>query len=100
MVLPLSRFLGRQLEQNYSSKPPYPALEERNVACRPLRRDLPGGAPHVDDARGRHATPPVENLVLVEPYPHPRPDRRRLLLVAALQNLLGLRVPVLYRDHL
>src|ERR687883_1830911 len=64
-----------------------------------LLTDLPDDPVHVDDARRRHATPPVEDPVLVETYPHPRPDGRRTLLVTALQNLLRLRVPVLYRNH-
>src|ERR687898_2077932 len=64
-----------------------------------LPTDLPDYPVHVDDARGRHATPPVENPVLVETYPHPRPDGRRTLLVPALDDLLRLRVPVLYRNH-
>src|SRR5918993_129034 len=64
-----------------------------------LPTDLPDDPVHIDDARGRHTTPPVENAILVETYPHPRPDGRRALLVTALQYLLRLRVPVLYRNH-
>src|SRR3712207_2078563 len=57
------------------------------------------GPPHVDDARRRHAPPPVQNLEIGEPDLHPRPDPRRTVLVTPLQDLLCLRVPVLHRYH-
>src|SRR5215213_2326327 len=84
-------------ERAYSSKPRPGTLGSEATSSR--RPGLPGDAVHIHDARGRHATPPVENPVLVETYPHSRPDSRRPLLVTALQNLLRLRVPILYRDH-
>src|SRR5215203_7571850 len=87
------QFPGR----GYSTKPRPRALGPKT--CSGRRPGLPDDPVHVDDARGRHATPPVEDPVLVEIYHHPRPDGRRTLLVAALQNFLSLRVPVLYRNH-
>src|SRR5215204_2310938 len=89
-----------QSEATLSSHAPVRSEPKTRSGCRPgLLTDLPDDPVHIDDARGRHATPPVEDPVLVETYHHPRPDGRRTLLVAPLQNLLRLRVPVLYRNH-
>src|SRR5215211_2425487 len=85
-------------ERAYSSKPRPGTLGSEATSSR--RLGLTGDPVHIHDARGRHATPPVENPVLVETYPHSRPDSRRPLLVTALQNLLRLRVPILYRNHI
>src|ERR671917_2521575 len=63
------------------------------------RRDLPRNPPHVDDATGRDAPPAEEHLILPEADLHPRPDAGNGLLVATLQNLLGLRVSVLNGYH-
>src|SRR5215218_1689183 len=94
---PLYCFQG---EATLASLAPERSEPETSSGRRPdLPTDLPDDPVHVDDARSRHATPPVEHPVLVETYPHPRPDGRRALLVTALQNLLRLRVPVLYRNH-
>src|SRR5215217_1544586 len=94
---PLYCFQG---EATLASLAPERSEPEASSGRRPvLPKDLPDDPVHVDDARGRHTTPPVEDPVLVETYPHPRPDGRRALLVTALQDLLRLRVPVLYRNH-
>src|SRR5215212_6847944 len=88
-------------ERGYSSKPRPRTLGSGVTSGRRpgLSTLLPDDPVHIHDARGRHATPPVENPVLVETYPHPRPYRRRPFLVPALDDLLCLRVPVLHRDH-
>src|SRR5215204_6853783 len=88
-------------ERGYSSKPRPRTLGSGVTSGRRpgLSTLLPDDPVHIHDARGRHATPPVENPVLIETNYHPRPNGRRILLIPALQNLLRLRVPVLYRDH-
>jgi hypothetical protein len=87
-------------ERGYSSKPSPGTLGADSLSSRPNSpTTLPGNPVHVNDARGRNTTPPVENPVLVKPYPNPRPNGRRALLVTTLQDLLRLRVPVLYRNQ-
>src|SRR5215213_11013942 len=88
-------------ERGYSSKPRPRTLGSGVTSGRRpgLSTLLPDDPVHIHDARGRHATPSVENPVLVETYHHPRPDRRRAFFIPTLEDLLRLRVPVLYRDH-